>query len=76
MNPRKHPRAGKLRLIVQGRGRHDQACGIAAAPPHLPVDLLRLPGETLEQLAHRALQTVVGQGVVVLFLFYPEEVTH
>lgn len=67
-------RTGRLHIKLMGRARHDQPCGIRATPPHLPVDLWRLPGETVEQLAHRALQMATGQGVVVARLVYPDEV--
>ncbi len=69
-------RAGRLHIKLLGRCRSQQPCGIKAAPPHLPHALLCLPGETVEQLAHRALQTATGQGVVLACLMYPDEVAH
>lgn len=69
-------RSGCLHLQLMGRGRAEEPCGVHAAPPHLPVDLWRLPGETVEQLAHRAAQSAVGQGSVVAFLMYPGQVRY
>ena len=69
-------RTGRLHIKLMGRDRASQPCGIRAAPPHLPVDLWRMPGETVEQMAHRALQMAVGRGLVLARLVYPDEEAH
>jgi hypothetical protein len=69
-------KTGELRLVIKGRGRSELPTGVRAAPPFLPEPLYRLPGETIEQLAHRTLQTVVGHGLAVVWFFYPDEVKH
>jgi len=68
----KNARKGPLHIQLLGRTRNDQPCGIRAALPHLPVDLWRLPGETVDQMAHRALQMATGQGLVVALLIYAD----
>ena len=69
-------RTGSLDLIVLARDPNTQPAGIRACPPHLPEDVHILPGETLQQLAARALRVATGQGVVLLRAFYPDEVLH
>ncbi len=68
---RQRDRTGPLRLILQASNRHDEPSGIRAAPPFLPAEVWRLPGETVDQLAHRALQMAVGSGTVVAAFIYP-----
>lgn len=71
---RRKSRAGALDLIVLGRDPATRPAGIRARPPHLPEDLHALPGETLGQLASRALSLATGQGVVLALAFYADEV--
>ena len=73
---RKPDRTGPLHLIVQATSRTDEPIGIRAAPPYLLVDVWRLPGETQEQLAHRALQMAVGSGVAAAAFIYRPAVVH
>ncbi len=63
-------RTGKLHLVLMAGDRTDDPIGVAAAPPHLPEPVLRLPGETPDQLYARALATAVGQGVVAARVLY------
>ena len=63
-------RSGRLRLILLASSRTDDPVGVAAAPPHLPSTLWRLPGETADQLYARALACAVGQGTVAVRVLY------
>lgn len=72
----KHRHLPPLRLIVRGSFRSDPPAGIRAALPHLPDDVLRLPGETVEQMGKRALHLAQGHGVLVVDLFYADQVRH
>lgn len=59
-----------LRLILLGSSPTDDPIGIAAAPPYLTADVLRWPGETVEQLCARALALARGNGAVATRLLY------
>lgn len=67
---------GPFKLIVWGTYPDALPCAVKACPPHLPADVWRLPGETLEQLVNRAKHLAVGQGVAVTTLVYPGDVRH
>lgn len=73
MTKNRQDRSGPLRLILLASHRSDQPVGVAAAPPHLPHDLWRLPKERPEQFYARVLATAVGQGVVAVRLLYADE---
>lgn len=69
-----HPdRSGTLHLTVQSTGRPDRPACIHAAPPYLPDAVWPLPGESMEHLAHRAMQMAVGSGAVLVSVLYPVE---
>ncbi len=51
---RRPDRTGPLNLIVHARDPHTPPVGIRACPPFLAEDLWCLPGESLQQLVHRA----------------------
>jgi hypothetical protein len=65
-----------LNLIVHARDPHTPPVGIRACPPFLAEDLWCLPGESLQQLVHRAKCLAVGQGVAATSVFYADEVRH
>jgi len=67
---------GGLLLIVMARTEDEAPVGIKAAPPHLPTDVWRMPGETIDQLAHRATQMAEGRGAVLCQFLYGDEVRH
>jgi len=73
---RKPDRRGAFHLIVIGTDPRSEPMAVRRCPPHLPQDVVRLPGETTEQLVHRAKALAVGQGVAVTVLLYPGEVLH
>lgn len=66
-------RSGTLHLTVQSTGRPDRPACIHAAPPYLPDAVWPLPGESMEHLAHRAMQMAVGSGAVLVSVLYPVE---
>jgi hypothetical protein len=66
-------RSGTLHLVLMAGDRADDPIGVAAAPPHLPEPVLRLPGETPNQLYARALATATGQGVVAARVMYRDD---
>jgi hypothetical protein len=59
-----------LRVHIVGLDRSLPVVCVHAAWPWLPSPVLRLPGETLEQLAARVLHLVEGGGRVVLHLMH------
>ena len=76
MSARKPDRSGAFHLIVMGTDPRAEPVGVRRCPPYLAHDVVRLPGETTEQLVHRAKALAVGQGVAVTVLLYPGEVLH
>lgn len=67
-------KAGALHVEMRGRSPSHIPVGVRASPPHLLEPLWRLPGESVEQLARRAMYACSGAGVVVLWLSYADEV--
>lgn len=69
-------RAGNLRLILVARRDAGEVLGALAAPPHLPTDLWRWPGETEAAFYHRVLGATLGEGVVRVVLVYRADFAH
>lgn len=65
-----------LELLLLARDPHTPPAGIYPCPPHLPHGLLALEGETLAQLARRALHLATGEGAAMAVVFYADEVMH
>ena len=63
------------RLLVLGRtGKADSGViGIHGGGPRLPGDVLRLPGETLEELQTRAAGMIKGPWPLLVHLMYSDD---
>lgn len=59
-------------LLIPPHRPDDELIGLQAVPNRMP-EVLRLPGESLEALVRRALHSVKGGGVLLVYPMFKED---